>query len=211
MRWTMGRAVAMAVAVLLLGYGVRMMMDGNRRQREFEGWETAMPVDAAVDFSQPGQVELPFTQTCATSHGEVVALRVPPEVLEQMVVRLELAKLQATLEIVEKDGGRVLVSVESDKGPVSESSDGEVPLFHFAPFPQGEYVARLTVPDGVPSLQGVGQRLEGRYVLCGLEGWPAQISRVIGVGSLVVGIVVAGEVMRRLRKSPGGEDATPLG
>ncbi len=104
--------IALTFSLLLLGFGVKCLFDGYRLGRNFERWQTAKPVDGAIDFSGPGRFVLPFDQTCSSSHGETVALRVPPEVLLGRTITQLLAGLNAKLEITDKSGSNLTESAE---------------------------------------------------------------------------------------------------
>jgi hypothetical protein len=73
----------------------------------------------------------------------------------------------------------------------TELIDGAIPIFHLATFKKGEYRARLRVTSGAPRLKGVDQKLEGRYVLCGLEAIPAAIALYTGIAASAVAGVIA--------------------
>jgi len=52
---------------LLLGFGVKCVLDGHRLSRAFERWRTAKPVDGAVDLSTPGRFVFPFNPTYSSA------------------------------------------------------------------------------------------------------------------------------------------------
>ncbi|MBI5388102.1 MAG: hypothetical protein HZA90_25840 [Verrucomicrobia bacterium] len=175
------------VAALLLGFGVKCLFDGRRLRQEFEVWKTARPVDAEVDLSIPGKFLLPFQQACSSSHGEILALRLPMETLRGTSVTQLLAGLQAQLEISMKPGTTVVASAMSQVWWGEETLDDAIPIFSVVPFRKGAYEATVTVTEGAPALKGVKQRLEGRYQLCGLERMPAALLGVVGIASAGIG------------------------
>ena len=188
--WTIGRILASALSLALLGFGAKCLVDGHRGRRDFERWQTAKPVDAAVDFSVPGRYVLPFDQTCSSSHGETVALRVPPETLQGVTVTQLLAGLKAKLEITDLSGSTVVERADSEILWGDRTLNGAIPLFGMAPLRKGTYKATVTVMEGAPALRGVGQRLEGDYLLCGLERLPATVATVTGLGNAGIGCII---------------------
>jgi hypothetical protein len=85
--------------------------------------------------------------------------------------------------------------------------DGAVPIFELPDFPKGEYRVKITVVKGASALKGIGQRLEGRYVVCDLERMAAQLGYILGTLSLLTGGLISGVTagraageQRRLRK-----------
>jgi hypothetical protein len=146
-------------------------------------------VDAAIDFSMPGRFVLPFDQTCSSSHGETVVLRVPPEALLGTTITQLLAGLNAKLEIADKSGS-ITKSAVSQVIWGEETLDGAIPIFGISPFRKGAYKATVTVIEGAPALNGITQRLEGRYLLCGLEQLPGTIVSGIGIVSAGIGSLV---------------------
>lgn len=205
--------IAFALSLLLLGFGVKCLFDGHRLGQDFERWQTAKPVDAAVDFSVPGRFVLPFDQTCSSSHGETVALRVPPEALQGRTITQLLAGLNAKLEIADKSGSHLAQRADSKVIWGEETLDGAIPIFGIAPFRKGAYKATVTVIEGAPALKGIAQRLEGRYLLCGLERLPSTIASGVGVVSAGIGAIIAVIVLllaARHRDDPhGGQQGTP--
>ena len=146
-------------------------------------------MEAAVNISKPGYFVVPFAQTCSSAHGEIVALQIPAEVLHGKTVTQLLTGLKATLEIADKSS-TISESEESSIPAGEDISNGAIPIFRLAPFRKGIYDARVTVITGAPALEGITQRLEGRYLLCGMEQMPATIATVLAVVSLAIGAIV---------------------
>src|SRR5262249_16727778 len=75
-QWTRWRVVSAAIAICLFVVAINFFISAAKFKRRFIEWQNAKPVTAAVDLSQPGEITLPFHQTCSSSHNEVVLLRV---------------------------------------------------------------------------------------------------------------------------------------
>lgn len=193
--WTIGRVIAGSVSLLLLGFGAKCLVDGRRLSRDFERWQTEKPLNGAVDLSTPGRFVLPLHPTCSSAHGALVALRVPPEALKGATVTQLLAGLNARLEVFQGSDGTIVESRGSELFWADGTFDGAIPIFNIATLRQGAYEARVTVTAGAPALKGVGQQLEGRYVLCGLERLPAEIATGVGVVSAWIGAVAGFAVL----------------
>ena len=187
---TVGRVIWGALALVLLAFGVKSLFDGKQLRDDFEHWQTAKPMDGPIDFSRPGRFVLPLNQTCSSSHGETVALRVPAEVLQGTTVTQLRAGLAAKLDISDKTGSNLVVSATTDLMLGEEPFDGTIPIFSLTPFRKGVYDATITVTEGAPALKGISQRIEGRYLLCGLERMPAAVATVMGAVSTLIGCVV---------------------
>lgn len=188
--FTKGRLITFAIAAVLFGCGLYFLRDGHRRHEEFLRWETAKPVEGVVDFSRPGRFVLPFQQTCSSSHGEVVALRVPPEALKDTPIKDLLSGLEADLEITGEHDGQQAGTEVAEILWNEETLDGAIPVFSLAPFLKGDFTATITVNEGAPALAGIPQTVEGRYLLCGLEGLPAFVATALGWGSTAFGGLV---------------------
>ena len=200
------------VAVFFLAGGVWFLFDSHRRNLEFEAWQTATPMKCAVDFSKPGKFDADFNQTCASSHGEVVALRISPEALKLTTATQLLAGLEATIEIKPASETNTVETASAEILWQNETLDGAVPVFSISPFRKGHYQARVTVTAGAPALAGTTQTLEARYLLCGLEALPAFVARVIGIVltfvGTIIGVVVFLLALKRGRSENNLNDST---
>jgi len=180
------------VAIILFSGGIFFLFDARKRSEAFTAWETAMPLKLPVDFSKPGQYEIEFNQTCSSAHSEVVALRVPPEVLTNNAATQLLSGLVATIEIRPQSGTGIVDSASAEVLWENQDLDGAIPIFSIASFRKGLYVAKVRVTEGAPALTGQKQILEARYLLCGLEALPAEIAKYLARGLLVGGAILAG-------------------
>ena len=221
-RWTIWRAISAGLALCLLGLAAKCFVDARKFRKQFEDWETAKPMDAVVDLSTPGEIVVPFHQTCSSSHSEVVALRVPASALQGGSITQLLQGASARIEVRRKQGTNVVESAELDLSWTGDLIDGAIPVFFVSPFRRGEYEATVSVTAGAPGLKGVSQRLEGRYLLCGMEAMPAEIAKFGGIGSSGLASLVGMVLLYRLARvpirtsisqtaSPNGGPAAPVG
>ena len=208
-RWTLWRIISAGVALCLLGLAAKCFVDAGKFRKQYAEWETARPLEAVVDLSTPGEFVAPFRQICSSSHSEVVALRVPPEALQGSTITQLLQGLSARLEILRRSDTTVVESAEARLSWGADTIDGAIPIFFVCPFGKGEYDARLTVTAGAPALKGIPQRLEGRYLLCGLEALPATIAKIGGIIASIVGGLVAVVLGYRLARVPPHRKADP--
>ena len=201
-RWTFWRGVAATITLASLIVSGWFAREARRHEAEFAAWETARPIDIPVDFSTTGRYTAVFLQTCSRAHGEVVALKLPDAVLRASSPTQLLAGVSARFELLAPGGTNVMASDEATVFWEADTLDGAVPLFGIPDLVRGPYEARLTILRGVPALQGVPQRLEGRYLLCGLEAMPGVIARWFSYASLGLAALVGAILGYRLRRHP---------
>lgn len=180
------------IAIILVGLGVRSLIEARKLSRAVAAWETATPLKHPVDFSKPGRYKIEFNQTCSSAHGEIVALRVPPELLTNSTTTQLLAGLVAMIEIRPQSVTNIIDSAAAAVLWENQTLDGAIPIFSITPFRKGLYTASVTVTEGAPILAGHEQTLEARYLFCGIELLPAEIAKWFGLTLLVVGLILAG-------------------
>lgn len=192
MRLPKGRIVAYAVAGLFCAVGILFLIMSYRCRRDFYRWQTAHPIDIAIDMSQPGETVGSFRQTCHISHGETLCLLLPSNMVATTAWTNMIQNGRFLVRIQDGDGKeKVKEEFTGDLLWRDYLLDGAIPLLRFAPFEDGDYRLTLTVTEGWAGLQGVPQRLIARYMLCGLEMMPAFIALVMGIGSFVIAGIVA--------------------
>lgn len=193
-----GRAVAFSIAGVLLIVTIVFLFGYYHYDRQFTQWQDARPIDIPVDLSKPGTFSARFTQTCRVAHGEAIFLIVAASALGDTSPTELLKALRLTC-VISDPGGRPVVEQEfsGETWSGSRFEGGDIDMISFLPFPEGEYDLTLTVEQGAPALAGVEQRLQARYLLCGLERFPATMSLLFGAGILVV----AGIILLLLIKS----------
>ncbi len=186
--WTIGRMIASTSRYCFSGFGVNRLFDGFA----LAGFRVAGDCETCGRchrLLRAGRFVFPSLSARPWSHGETVALRVPPEVLLGRTITQLLAgltpnwRLPTSLEAISRrvrnggsSGGR-------------RRSDGAIPIFGIAPFRRAHRKATITVVDGASALKGITQRVEGRYLLCGLERLPATIASEVGVVSTGIGSI----------------------
>lgn len=187
-----GRNISYAVAGLLCVVGVFFLITAYRYRQDFYRWQEASPIDIAIDLSKPGQFTGGFKQTCHIAHGEVLCLRLPPNMLANSAWPNRLHDLRFVAQIRDKNGMEtVREEFTGDLFGTNYQPNGTLALLPFPPFGNGEYQLILTVTEGVPALQGTPQRLVARYMLCGLEMMPAFIVMGMGIGSFALAGIIA--------------------
>ncbi len=201
-RWTIWRAISAGLALCLLGLAAKCFVDAQKFMKQFEDWETAKPIDTVVDLSTPGEIVVPFHQTCSSSHSEVIVLRVPAAAVQGGSITQLLQGASARIEVRHKQDTNIVESAELDLSWTGDLIDGATPIFFVSPFRKGEYEARVRVMAGAPGLKGVPQKLEGRYMLCGMEAMPAEIAKFGGIATSILGGVVGIVLLYRLARVP---------
>jgi hypothetical protein len=201
-RWTTQRIISGVVALCFLGFAGKFFVDTRQLRKQFEGWGSAKPVDTVVDLSTPGEVLTTFRQTCSSAHSEVVALRVPAALLQETATEQLLDGAKGRIEVYGKLDTNIVASAELEMSTDANLVDGAIPVFSLPSFPKGEYEARVIVTSGARALKGVPQRLEGRYLLCGMEALPAVVAKFLGIACSVIGGLVAIVLLYRLMRVP---------
>lgn len=201
-RWTLWRAISAGCALCLLGLAVQFSLTARKLSQQFASWETAKPIDTAVDFSTPGEIVVPFHQTCFSAHSEVIGLRIPATALQGRRITQLLDGASARLEVRRLQTTNVVASAELDLSWAGELIDGVFPVFFVSDFSKGEYEAKVKVETGAPALKGVPQRLEGRYLLCGMEALPAEIAKDGAIIFAILGGLIGIVLLYRLARVP---------
>ena len=214
-RWTRWRCISAGIALCVLALAAKCFVDARKFRRQFADWESAKPINTAVDFSTPGEFVAPFHQTCSSSHSEAICLRVPSTSIEGTTISQLLQGARARIEVYRKGDINPVEGADLDLSWTGDSLDGAFPVFFVAPFKRGNYEAKVTVTAGASALRGVPQQLEGRYLLCGLEAMPAEIATIGGIGFSVIGALIAAVLVYRLTRVPvhskTSQDAAPNG
>jgi hypothetical protein len=68
--------------------------------------------------------------------------------------------------------------------------DTLVTLNQARPFKNGTYQISISVSKGAPALSRIEQRFVVRYLLCGLERLPADISRLASIICFIIGGII---------------------
>lgn len=136
-RLAVGRIVGLPIAVVAIGAAIWWAMVSARRNAEFHQWERDRPMEAVIDISQPGQVNVPFRQTCGISHGEAICLEC--EIDRDADERFQEAFTGLAAKVVIRDAdGREIESRPINVDSVHAWSD-QIILTGLAPFARGDY------------------------------------------------------------------------
>ena len=194
-RISIRRIVGAVVAVGLIIQAVAFALEYRRRDRSFYDWIDARPASMAVDLSRPGTVTAPFHQTCQVSHGEAFYLTVDP-IGDRNKSEL-LRGLEGTITINDIDGKEMQslrISAELD---LEHEVDEPIQLAYFDPFEIGDYSVVIDIRNGASSLAGTKQAIHARYILCGLERFPATLALLLAFACGSFGLVLGGVVTIR--------------
>lgn len=186
-RLAVGRIVGLVLSVVAIGAAIWCAMLSARRNAEFHQWERDRPMETAIDLSQPGQVTVPFRQTCGISHGEALCLQC--EIDRDADERFQKAFAGLSAKVVIRDAaGREIESRPIDVESVHVWSD-QIVLAGLAPFARGDYLATIEIKSGAAALAGRPQVVYAVYQLCGMEQVPAIVWGVFGVAAGLIGVV----------------------
>jgi len=184
-----GRIAGLVIAAAAIGVSVWCAVEAERIGSIVHGFETARPMDAVVDLSQPGEFTAPFRQTCSYSHGQGLELLVDPDDPSTEAIRALFQPLAASLVIQDADS-RDVDTVVIHGGNVSVWN-GRISFGGVRTIPNGDYLATLRVTSGVPALAGKPQRVVSAYQLCGQEMTGAYLIAAFSLGALLVGVTAA--------------------
>ena len=160
--------------------------------REFFAWIDARPLNVAADLSRPGTFTAPFDQTCQVSHGEAFYLTVGPTTDPSNAQLLH--GLDGTITIKDADGDEVQSLKMTSEIDLDAAAEEPIMLAYFHPFANGDYTATIDVKNGATALHGSEQTIHAKYLLCGLERFPATISALLafvcGIPGVIIGAIV---------------------
>jgi hypothetical protein len=202
-KWSWGQIFWIALTFLFIWGTIFFSLESHRRLEDFHRWQTDKPIDMAVDFSKSSEYTGTFVQTCSRAHSEMAGLVLSASGTNTSSPSNLLAGLSATLELFEQGtSNRPDSSVVNIGG--AQEEDGMLSLFSIDPrLKRGMYNTKIRVNSGAPALQGIQQRLQAKYFLCGLERLPADIARVAAIACLILGnvsVIVAIILTVRLRR-----------
>ena len=186
-----GRIVGLIVATAGLGTSAYFARESARLNAEFHQWLDDRPMQAEVDLSKPGEISVPFRQTCSVSHGEAIYLSVTPPLDSYPKPDSLLYELSAKIIIKDREGNEIIDSEIAGKRAQRRDGETDILLAFFYPFSKGDYTATIHVDSGVAELAGKQQVLYAKYFLCGLEQFPAIIAGVFSFVSGAIGLIAA--------------------
>lgn len=192
-RIAVGRSIGLLLGVVCIGLSIHCAYEALRMNADFHAWLGARPMETAIDLSRPGEITVPFHQTCSISHGEGLYLKCDVDEKLQQKQQELLEGLSGVLVVKDLDG-RDIESVKFDDKR-AQNRDGKIMLTDFLPFGTGTYVATLRVESGATALagreQGREQTIYVKYHLCGLEQMPAMVAGGFALGAGIIGLISA--------------------
>jgi hypothetical protein len=201
------RSIALIIALILIGFGIKCLFDGYHISNNFDNWRKIKPMNISIDFSKKIEFSGKFKQTCAISHGESIYLELPngqynPEKLNALKFNF----------IITDDKNREVVKKEFNGGLAWNNGVIDKPIILIAvpTFSEGVYNFKLNVMTPVPELANVPQRLFAKYYLCGLELLLAKFIKGLGIFSLIIAIILILVVIKITKKKRKANEVTPL-
>ena len=156
---------------------------------EFHQWLTARPMETAVDLSRPGEITVPFQQTCSISHGEAFYFKCDLDGASMEKPEQLFQDLSAKITIKDADGNEI-ENAKINSATV-HNWDDDIILAEIAPFQTGKYVATIRIESGVPALANKQQTVYAKYQFCGVEQVPAVVVGAVAFGAGLIGVVSA--------------------
>lgn len=179
-------AAVIGIAAVFLGW--QSLKQAQASFARFQTQSQVLPLDIAVDLSQPSTYHAQFKQTWQACHGQRLTLRFADDQVEPELTTQDLKSLLVTWEVSDSEGaviteGRVLgTELQED-----ELENGRIDLAYMFPFELGDYAFTCEVLGAVPALAEVDQRLVSEYRPCGLERLPAEVMRLFAYGAFFIG------------------------
>jgi len=185
-----GRTIALTVVIICFSMAAYCVWQAHLHDLKVRQWVDDRPMDTPVDLSKPGELRVPFRQTCSISHGEMILLELTPPIKSDRELDVSFQDLVARLLIADQDGN-VVESIEIHETKVCRYSPGEdIYVARFDPFAKGDYTATLTIESGAANLTVRQQRLYAKYFICGCEQFPAALSMMAAIFFGFIGLVV---------------------
>lgn len=158
-RIAVGRTIGLVLAAAGIAVSAKCASDCIRLNAEFHRWAIARPMDIEADFSKPGEIAVPFQQTCSISHGESVCLQITPP-LDELYEPAQLLDDLSGRIVIRDSTGREIERGVFGATTIRRRAAGEtIVLTDFAPFATGDYVVTVSVDQGSPELKDRRQRL----------------------------------------------------
>ena len=188
-RIAVGRSIGLLLAITGITLSINGANEALRMSADFHAWLEARPMETVIDLSRPGQISVPFNQTCSSSHGEGLYLQCDLDEKLQQKPQEVLEGLSGAVVFKDMDGLEIdSVKVDNTR---AQYWDGKLMLTNFSPLSIGVYVATIRIDSGAPALAGSEQTIYAKYHLCGLEQMPAMVTGAFAVGAGIIGLVSA--------------------
>ncbi|MBN1818030.1 MAG: hypothetical protein JW828_11780 [Sedimentisphaerales bacterium] len=190
------KLIIVLLCIVILGVGVLCIYIGYGPVRLYDKALAYEAIRMPVDLSRPGHFEGVFRQKYIATHGKQFRFEVDPAFESEHQMLDAFKDFQATLTICKSNGEVVLsevLSVYDFSDDLSPGCRWYAPMRDYTPYAfipsfdaMGE-VAKLTldVQQGAVALEGSGQQLVTKNVLCKTES----LNVYIGWGIVIVGIV----------------------
>jgi hypothetical protein len=211
-RYPVLKIIFTVIAVALFLFGAMFFIESQKGYAQFRAWLEARPVSIKVDFSKPGTYTSNFEQTCSVSHGEIFGLELPKSALDNKEINYLLEGLNANCVITDANGNEFISLALPDPNTYRKSVyfDNLVTLNQEHPFENGTYHISISVSKGAPALSGIEQKFVARYLLCGIERLPADISRLASIVCFIVGgVTVLTMFLMAVRKARKNRQPAP--
>ncbi len=186
-----GRIAGILIAITSAIGAVGLTQYAMAYHAKYQSWIVDRPMHLAVDLSEPGEWTVPFKQICTVGHSEDIFLQMRPIPDTEVAVEEALADLMGSVSIYDETGGEV-ASASIDGSDASRwGASHDIRLSGLVPFATGEYMARITIEQGVTALANTEQTIYAAYDLCGLELLPAQMAALSAFALMIVGLIAA--------------------
>jgi hypothetical protein len=190
-KFAIGRTIGLLIALFGLGNSIHCARLAMQANAKFQRWLSDRPMELPIDLSKPGETTSSFHQTCGISHGENIFLKVDPPLKSEEKPE-ELLKGLSAVIIVSDKHNREVAAVKMDSKSVYDGRFQEgILLAGFCPFAEGDYGATIRVVSGAERLAGRGQKMYAKYLVCGMELFPAYILGLFSFGSGLIGFIAA--------------------
>jgi hypothetical protein len=181
------------VTIALAGFAFYFFCEFRRLDRQFYEWVEARPISLSVDLSEPSTYSAPFQQTCSISHGEAIFLSVQTPIGINITANDLFPGLDATIVITDSANNELSSSKFGTGGVLTGLEENIILLADLNAIPNGNYTARISISKGAHALRDIKQELFARYLLCGSERIPVELSRVIafifGIPALILCLI----------------------
>lgn len=182
------RIVVAVIGIAAVCLGWQSLSKVQASFARFQTQSQGLPLDMAVDLSQPSTYHAQFKQTWRACHGQSLTLRLADDEVEPGLVTEDLESLDLKWQVFDSAGAVITDGRARGTEILADGfEDVQIDLAYLFPFELGDYAFTCEVVDGVPALADVDHRLVSEYRPCGVERLPAELMRLFAYGAFVVG------------------------